>query len=171
MPADTIRYTRPAHRWLLVAVLLLGGCSKREPLYTEQLFVFGTLVEFSIWGAEPEQAREAASEPVVVAEAPRPERAAPEPPAGSGAARSREAERRTTTPSPEPTYREAAAEESSKKAAKPVAAAREPEPGADLTLESLLETMTSGSGLSADFVERKELALLSVPLESRGLAA
>jgi len=46
---------------LLIAVLLLGGCSKQEPLYTEQLFVFGTLVEFSIWGVEPGQAREAVS--------------------------------------------------------------------------------------------------------------
>jgi hypothetical protein len=43
-----------------------------------------------------------------------------------------------------------------------------PEPGADFTLESLLETMTTSSGLSAEFAERKELALLSAPLESRG---
>ena len=48
------------------------------------------------------------------------------------------------------------------------APAQEPEPGADFTLESLLETMTTSSGFSAEFAERKELALLSVPLESRG---
>ena len=48
------------------------------------------------------------------------------------------------------------------------APAQEPEPGADLTLESLRKAMTTTSGRSADFVESKELALLSVPLESRG---
>ncbi len=61
MPFHIIEYRRPVRGLVLVAVLLLGGCSKQEPLYTEQLFVFGTLVEFSIWGAESEQAREAVS--------------------------------------------------------------------------------------------------------------
>jgi hypothetical protein len=62
-------------------------------------------------------------------EAPKPEPAASEPPAGSGAVRARDTERRATTPRPEPTHTEAAAEESSKKAAKPAAAAWKREPG------------------------------------------
>jgi len=46
--------------------------------------------------------------------------------------------------------------------------AQTPESDAGFTLESLLQTMTATSGLSAEFSERKELALLSAPLESRG---
>lgn len=37
-----------------------------------------------------------------------------------------------------------------------------------LTLEALLERMRSSAGVAAEFNERKELALLSEPLESRG---
>jgi outer membrane lipoprotein-sorting protein len=48
------------------------------------------------------------------------------------------------------------------------APAQESESGTGFALESLLETMTTTSGLSAEFAERKELALLSAPLESRG---
>lgn len=48
------------------------------------------------------------------------------------------------------------------------ALAQEAEPDVAFSLESLLETMTTTSGLSAEFTERKELALLSAPLESRG---
>jgi hypothetical protein len=66
-------------------------------------------------------------------EAPKPERAAPEPPAGSGAARAPDAQRRATTPKPEPTYTEEVAEESSKKPA--AAPAREREPGAPASSE------------------------------------
>lgn len=48
------------------------------------------------------------------------------------------------------------------------AAAQEPAAGAALGLERLLQAMSTRSGLSAAFDERKELALLSAPLESRG---
>jgi hypothetical protein len=47
-----------------------------------------------------------------------------------------------------------------------------PSEGADtataLTLEALMERMRRSAGVSAEFTERKELALLSEPLESRG---
>ncbi len=38
---------------LVVAVLLIAGCKGKEPLYQEQGYVFGTLVEVSVYG-EPE---------------------------------------------------------------------------------------------------------------------
>jgi hypothetical protein len=38
----------------------------------------------------------------------------------------------------------------------------------DLTLEALMERMRRSVGVAAEFTERKELALLSKPLESRG---
>jgi hypothetical protein len=38
----------------------------------------------------------------------------------------------------------------------------------DLTLEALMERMRRSVGVAAEFTERKELALLSQPLESRG---
>lgn len=48
-------------RWLglLLLSLLLAACGK-EPLYHEQGYVFGTLVDVSIYGLEEPQAREAA---------------------------------------------------------------------------------------------------------------
>ena len=42
----------------LVALLALGGCSK-TPLYQQQSYVFGTLVEVSVYGAPEAQARRA----------------------------------------------------------------------------------------------------------------
>lgn len=46
---------RAALFWLMLAVgiLNLGGCGQRDALYTQQSYVFGTLVEVSIYG-EPE---------------------------------------------------------------------------------------------------------------------
>lgn len=43
---------------LLLATL---SCSKPQPLYQEQLLALGALVDISIWGVEPERARQAAS--------------------------------------------------------------------------------------------------------------
>jgi thiamine biosynthesis lipoprotein len=43
---------------LLLLLLLLSACGK-EPLYHEQAYVFGTLVDVSIYGLEEEQARQA----------------------------------------------------------------------------------------------------------------
>ena len=34
----------------VLALVLLAGCTGREPLYQEQGYVFGTLVEISIYG-------------------------------------------------------------------------------------------------------------------------
>lgn len=48
------------------------------------------------------------------------------------------------------------------------APAQEGGSGVELTLETLLGAMATRSGLSAEFAERKELALLSAPLESHG---
>jgi len=45
----------------LAAVLLLTACSK-EPLYQEQGYVFGTLVDVSIYGEDEARARQAASD-------------------------------------------------------------------------------------------------------------
>ena len=42
--------------------LLLAGCSGKEPLYQEQGYVFGTLVEVSIYGEDETRARQAVSE-------------------------------------------------------------------------------------------------------------
>ncbi len=47
-------------------------------------------------------------------------------------------------------------------------AATPPSPGAELEVEELLRGMAATRGVVAEFVEKKELALLAVPLESRG---
>jgi thiamine biosynthesis lipoprotein len=47
-------------RWLLLlALTLLAGCQQQEPLYQEQGYVFGTLVEISIQGEPEARARQA----------------------------------------------------------------------------------------------------------------
>ena len=43
----------------LIALLMLGACSKTPPLYQQQAYVFGTLVDVSIYGAPEVQARTA----------------------------------------------------------------------------------------------------------------
>ncbi len=43
-------------RWLILLALLLAGCG-REPLYQSQTYVFGTLVDISIYGEPEERAR------------------------------------------------------------------------------------------------------------------
>jgi FAD:protein FMN transferase len=45
-----------------LAVLLLAGCEGKEPLYQEQGYVFGTLVEISIYGEDEVRAKQAVSE-------------------------------------------------------------------------------------------------------------
>jgi thiamine biosynthesis lipoprotein len=45
----------------VLAVLLLGGCEGKEPLYQEQGYVFGTLVEVSIYGEPEPRAKQAVS--------------------------------------------------------------------------------------------------------------
>jgi hypothetical protein len=49
-----------------------------------------------------------------------------------------------------------------------LATGQERAPEAAVSLDDLLRDMASTSGVSAEFTERKELALLSAPLESRG---
>ena len=44
---------------LLPAALLLGGCSKEAPSYQEQGYVFGTLVEVTVYGEPDARARQA----------------------------------------------------------------------------------------------------------------
>lgn len=44
-----------------LAMALLTGCSGKEPLYQEQGYVFGTLVEISIYGEDETRARQAVS--------------------------------------------------------------------------------------------------------------
>jgi thiamine biosynthesis lipoprotein len=46
----------------IVAVLLLAACEGKEPLYQEQGYVFGTLVEISVYGESEPRARQAVSE-------------------------------------------------------------------------------------------------------------
>ncbi len=46
---------------VLLAIWLLGSCSSKEPLYQEQGYVFGTLVEVSIYGAPEAEAKQAVS--------------------------------------------------------------------------------------------------------------
>lgn len=46
----------------LAVLLLLSACENKEPLYQEQGFVFGTLVEVSIYGVPEPDARRAVSE-------------------------------------------------------------------------------------------------------------
>lgn len=50
-----MRFSR--HVQLLLAVLLLTACGK-EPLYQEQGYVFGTLVEVSVYGADEAKAKQ-----------------------------------------------------------------------------------------------------------------
>jgi FAD:protein FMN transferase len=47
--------------FLIVAVLLLGSCASKEPLYQEQGYVFGTLVEVSVYGEPEARAKQAVS--------------------------------------------------------------------------------------------------------------
>jgi len=46
----------------IIAILLLGSCEGKEPLYQEQGYVFGTLVEVSVYGESESHAKRAASE-------------------------------------------------------------------------------------------------------------
>jgi thiamine biosynthesis lipoprotein len=46
----------------IAAVLLLAACEGKEPLYQEQGYVFGTLVEVSVYGETEPRARQAVSE-------------------------------------------------------------------------------------------------------------
>jgi thiamine biosynthesis lipoprotein len=48
--------------FILLAVWLLSSCSSKEPLYQEQGYVFGTLVEVSIYGESEARAKQAVSE-------------------------------------------------------------------------------------------------------------
>jgi len=45
-----------------LVLVLLAGCEGKEPLYQEQGFVFGTLVDISIYGEDDKRAKQAASE-------------------------------------------------------------------------------------------------------------
>jgi FAD:protein FMN transferase len=54
--------TKLIHLLAVLAVLLLGGCEGKEPLYQEQGYVFGTLVEISIYGEDEIHAKQAVSE-------------------------------------------------------------------------------------------------------------
>ena len=44
--------------WILLSGLILIGCSQK-PLYEEEFYVFGTLVNVSIWGVSTAQAKQA----------------------------------------------------------------------------------------------------------------
>jgi thiamine biosynthesis lipoprotein len=46
----------------IIAVLLLASCEGKEPLYQEQGYVFGTLVEVSVYGETEPRAKQAVSE-------------------------------------------------------------------------------------------------------------
>ena len=52
----------PIRLFAIVALLLLAGCQNKEPLYEEQGYVFGTLVEVSIYGEPVPRARQAVKE-------------------------------------------------------------------------------------------------------------
>jgi FAD:protein FMN transferase len=54
--------TKLIHLLAALSVLLLVGCEGKEPLYQEQGYVFGTLVEISIYGEDEIRARRAVSE-------------------------------------------------------------------------------------------------------------
>lgn len=45
-----------------IAALLLAGCEGKEPLYEEQAYIFGTLVDVSIYGEPEPRSRQAASD-------------------------------------------------------------------------------------------------------------
>jgi FAD:protein FMN transferase len=47
---------------VVVAVMLLGACEGKEPVYQEQGYVFGTLVEVSVYGETEPRAKQAVSE-------------------------------------------------------------------------------------------------------------
>lgn len=58
----------PRRRAFLIALLAAGvlglglaGCKKKSPYVQQLAFIFGTMVEISIWGEEPERGRELAS--------------------------------------------------------------------------------------------------------------
>ena len=53
---------KPLHLFAALAVILLAGCEGKEPLYQEQGYVFGTLVEISVYGETETRARQAVSE-------------------------------------------------------------------------------------------------------------
>ena len=46
----------------IVAVLLLAACESKEPLYQEQGYVFGTLVDITVHGESEPRARQAVNE-------------------------------------------------------------------------------------------------------------
>jgi thiamine biosynthesis lipoprotein len=55
--------TTPLRRlFAIVAALLLAACQGKEPLYQEQGYVFGTLVEVSVYGENEPRARQAVGE-------------------------------------------------------------------------------------------------------------
>ena len=47
---------------LLLTTLLLICCSPKEPLYNTQTYVFGTLVDISIYGESDEKSQAVATE-------------------------------------------------------------------------------------------------------------
>ncbi|HEY0675755.1 MAG TPA: FAD:protein FMN transferase, partial [Immundisolibacter sp.] len=51
--------TAPMRMLAVVAALLLAACGGKEPLYQEQAYVFGTLVEVSVYGEPEPRARQA----------------------------------------------------------------------------------------------------------------
>lgn len=53
---------RCLHLVFLSALFLLAACENREPLYQEQGYVFGTLVDVSVYGETEPRARQAAGE-------------------------------------------------------------------------------------------------------------
>ncbi|WP_290889332.1 FAD:protein FMN transferase [Arenimonas sp.] len=53
---------RVAPAVLSIALALAGGCSREEPVRMERLYVFGTLADVEIRGAEPAQSRAALAE-------------------------------------------------------------------------------------------------------------
>jgi FAD:protein FMN transferase len=54
--------TKLIHLFAVLSVILLAGCEGKEPLYQEQGFVFGTLVEISVYGETETRSRQAVSE-------------------------------------------------------------------------------------------------------------
>jgi len=54
--------TRLIHLLAALSILLFAGCEGKEPLYQEQGYVFGTLVEISIYGEDEMRAKQAVSE-------------------------------------------------------------------------------------------------------------
>ena len=54
--------SRQIRIFFIVVVVLLAGCSGKQPLYQEQGYVFGTLVEVSVYGEPAPRARLAVSQ-------------------------------------------------------------------------------------------------------------